>query len=65
MVTQGAHVRADQIYVIHIMYGIRPVGSSDVSLATVGPYEGKDGEVEEEAGHPCQDKGPAAPVLTW
>ena len=42
----------------------RPKGSSDVSLATVGPNVGKDGEVEEEAGHPHQDEGPTAPVLT-
>ena len=40
------------------------IGSSDVSLATVSPHEGKDGEVEEETDHPCQDERPAAPILT-
>ena len=42
----------------------RPKGSSDVSPATVGPNVGEDGEVEEETGHPHQDEGPTAPVLT-
>ena len=45
-------------------YEVRLKGSSDFFLATVGPNIGKDGEVEEEAGHPHQDEGPTAPVLT-